>query len=100
MDLLVYMVVMIPLSAFYFGVALAGILVPFGIVTSALWVLVTNDPGSIHVDRSPFLGWMFHTAPGLILTTLCGVLLFIVMLHLARGIGRLQQLLASALIIR
>ena len=43
---------------------------------------------------------MMHTAPGLIVAALVGLLLFFVMLHVARWIGWLHGRIAEGLLVR
>lgn len=95
-----YFLLKLPLGIAYFVIAMVGLTVSLGITASCLYVLITNDARHIHIDDVPWLAHLLHTAPGLILFALLGVLLFFFVLHIARGIGWLHGRIAELLLVR
>jgi hypothetical protein len=65
----------------------------------SLFSLLTNE-SHIQIDAAPVLEHILHTAPGLIVLALIGVLLFFCVLHLAKIIGYLHGKLAEVLLVR
>jgi uncharacterized membrane protein len=96
---MLYLLLMLPLGVAYFTAATVGISVSLGITGGSLWGLVTNE-SNFSVGDVPWLDHLLHTAPGLILAALVGVLLFFVVLHVARGIGWVHGRIAEALLVR
>jgi hypothetical protein len=97
---MLYLVLMLPLGIAYFVLAVVGISVSLGLTASSLWVLITDDASHIHISDVPWLQHLFHTAPGLILLALVGMLLFFLVLHIARGIGWFHGRIAELLLVR
>jgi uncharacterized membrane protein len=95
-----YMLLKLPLGIAYFTIAVTGLALSLGVIGGSLYALVTNDAGHIQVDDVPWLEHLLHTAPGLILFALAGVLVFFVVLHIARGIGWLHGRIAELLLVR
>ncbi|HWA03837.1 MAG TPA: sensor domain-containing protein [Rhizomicrobium sp.] len=95
-----YMLLMLPLGIVYFVVAVTGLAVSLGISAGSIYSLITNDASHIHVDEVPWLEHLLHTAPGLILFALLGLLMFFLVLHVARGIGWLHGRIAEVLLVR
>jgi len=94
-----YFLLKLPLGIAYFVIAIAGLASSLGIVGGSLYVLITGDYGHQIYDE-PWLRFMLQKAPGLVLTALIGVLLFFVVLHIARGIGWLHGRIAEVLLVR
>ncbi len=94
-----YLLLMLPLGTAYFTAAVTGITVSLGLTGGALWSLATNQ-SSFTISDVPWLDHLLHTAPGLILAALAGMLLFIVVLHIARGVGWLHGQIAELLLVR
>jgi uncharacterized membrane protein len=94
-----YLLLMLPLGTAYFTAAVTGVALSLGTTGLALWGLVTNS-ASFTVDGVPWLDHLLHTAPGLILAAIVGLLLFFVALHIARGIGWLHGRVAELLLVR
>jgi hypothetical protein len=94
-----YLVLMLPLGIVYFVLAVAGISVSLGLTAGSIFSLIT---GTSHVQISdvPWLEHLFHTAPGLALAAVVGLLLFFVVLHIARGIGWFHARIAELLLVR
>jgi uncharacterized membrane protein len=96
---LAYLVLMLPLGIVYFVIAVVGVSLSLALIFSPLidvagyygWF---GQPGDIYWSPQ-WLGsaWM---AP---LIVLAGVLLLTLLMHLARGIGRLHALYAKALLV-
>jgi uncharacterized membrane protein len=95
-----YFLLKLPLGIAYFVIAVTGLSVSLGLTAGCLYSLFTNDAGHIHIDEVPWLAHLLHTAPGLILFAFIGVLLFFVVLHIARGIGWLHGRIAEVLLVR
>jgi hypothetical protein len=95
-----YFLLMLPLGTAYFTVAITGLSMSLGVTAGCVYALITNDASHIHIDEVPWLAHLLHTAPGLILFALVGVLLFFIMLHVARGIGWLHGRIAELLLVR
>jgi hypothetical protein len=95
-----YFLLMLPLGIIYFVIAIVGLSVSLGVTASCLYALITNDARHIHIDDVPWLAHLLHTAPGLILFALLGVLMFFFVLHIARGVGWLHGRVAELLLVR
>src|SRR5262249_10194880 len=94
-----YLLLMLPLGIIYFVIAVVGISVSLGMTAVSLFSLITNE-SHVQFDDFPVLEHILHTAPGLIVFALIGVLLFFVVLHLAKMIGYLHGKLAEVLLVR
>ena len=94
-----YLALMLPLGIAYFTIAVTGIALSLGLSLGSLWSLITGR-SDFQMSDVPWLEHLFHTAPGLILLLIVGVLLFFVVLHIARGIGWLHGRLAELLLVR
>ncbi len=95
-----YFLLMLPLGIAYFVTAIVGLSVSLGVTAGCFYSLLTNDASHIHVDDVPWLEHLLHTAPGLILFAFLGVLMFFVVLHIARAIGWLHGRIAEVLLVR
>ncbi|HUJ02709.1 MAG TPA: sensor domain-containing protein [Rhizomicrobium sp.] len=96
---LFYMLLMLPLGIFYFVIAIVGIALSLALTLGSLWSLVTGE-SHVQISDVPWLEHLFHTAPGLLLAMLVGILLIFVVLHVAKGIGWLHGRIAEALLVR
>src|SRR5258706_728833 len=96
---MLYLFLMLPLGIAYFVIAIVGISVPLGLIGGSVWGLLTNR-SPIQLDDAPVLEHLAHTAPGLMLLALVGVLLFFVTLHIARGVGWMHARVAEVLLVR
>jgi uncharacterized membrane protein len=100
---LAYMLLMLPLGVTYFVVIVVGISLSFALAGGGLAALVD---GGRHIrpaewDNVPaWLHLLLDAPAGNLLAAAIGVLLFFVLLHLARGLGRLHGLLAESLLVR
>ena len=94
-----YLILMLPLGVVYFVLGVVGLSVSLGVAGGSIYSLVTNH-SHIQIDDVPWLDHMMHTAPGLIVAALIGLLLFFVVLHMARGIGWLHGRIAEGLLVR
>jgi len=95
---LVYMVLMLPLGVLYFAIATLGITVSLALLFAPVAVLLQHFgmiDGGIHVDGNLVVPPLIF-AP---LAFLVGVFLLFGMLHLARGVARLQGGIAKALLV-
>lgn len=95
-----YFILKLPLGIAYFVTAVVGLAVSLGVTAGCLYSLITNDARHIHMDGIPVVDHLLHTAPGLILFAFLGVLMFFVVLHIARGIGWLHGRIAELLLVR
>jgi Putative sensor len=94
-----YLALMLPLGVVYFTLAIVGIVVPLALVGGSVTGLVTGE-SHMNVSDVPWLDHLFHTAPGLALMALLGVVLFFLALNLAKGIGWLHGRIAELLLVR
>jgi hypothetical protein len=79
--------------------AVVGLSVSLGVSGSAIYALITNH-SNFRVDGAPWLDHLLHTAPGLMLVAVVGLLLFFVVLHIARAVGWLHGRIAEGLLVR
>ncbi len=97
---LLYMVLMLPLGIVYFTIATVGIALSLGLLFAPMAAFLEYHGA---FDGNVGLYWNGDlVAPPLIfapLAFLAGVLLLFSMLHIARGIGRLQGGIAKALLV-
>lgn len=96
---LFYMLLMLPLGIVYFVIAVVGISLSLSLTFGSLWGLISGH-SSVQIDDVPWLDHLFHTAPGLLLAAIVGVLLIFVLLHVAKGIGWMHGRVAEALLVR
>lgn len=96
---ILYLVLMLPLGIAYFTVAITGISVSLGLTAGSVWSLITGH-SNVTIDEVPWLDHLFHTAPGLFLLAAVGLLLFFVVLHVARGVGWIHGRIAELLLVR
>jgi uncharacterized membrane protein len=96
---LAYLVLMLPLGIVYFVIAVVGLSMSLGFIFAPLVELASNYgwfgiPGYVHTSPA-WLGSLW----ALPLMILAGVLLLTLLMHLARGIGRLHAMYAKALLV-
>jgi hypothetical protein len=96
---MLYLLLMLPLGVIYFVVGIVGLAVSLGIAGTSIYALVTNQ-SHVQIQALPWLEHLFHTAPGLILLTAIGIVLFFLLLHLARFVGWLHGKIAEGLLVR
>jgi len=96
---LAYLILMLPLGIAYFVTAVVGLSVSLGFifapfVTFALRFGWFSDAGDVYLSPA----WLdsFWALP---LLVLAGVLLLTLLMHLARGVGRLHAMYAKALLV-
>jgi len=94
-----YLALMLPLGIAYFVIAVTGVALSVGLTVGSIWSLITGH-SEIQISDVPWLEHLFHTAPGLVLATIVGILLFFVVLHIARGVGWLHGRIAELLLVR
>ena len=94
-----YLALMLPFGIAYFTIGVTGIALSVGLTLGSIWSLITGR-SDIQISDVPWLEHLFHTAPGLVLLMVVGILLFFVMLHIARGIGWLHGRIAELLLVR
>jgi hypothetical protein len=94
-----YLLLMLPLGIIYFTLAIVGLAVSLGFTGGALYSLVTNE-SHIQISNVPWLDHLFHTAPGLFLLAALGIVMFFIVLHLARLIGWTHGKIAEGLLVR
>jgi hypothetical protein len=96
---LLYLILMLPLGIVYFVLGIVGLSVSLGIAGSSIYSLATNQ-SHVQIPDVPWLEHMFHTAPGLILLAAIGIVLFFLVLHMARIVGWLHGKIAEGLLVR
>ena len=96
---LFYMLLMLPLGICYFVIGVVGLSLSLGVTAGSIYSLVTGE-SHFQMSGAPYLQHMLHTAPGLAVLALVGVLLFFLVLHVARAIGWVHGKIAEALLVR
>ena len=96
---LFYMLLRLPLGITYFVIGVVGLALSIGVTGGAMYSLITGE-SHIQISDAPYLQHILHTAPGLIVLALCGILLFFLVLHVARAIGWIHGKIAEALLVR
>jgi len=94
-----YLLLMLPLGIAYFVTAVVGISVSLGVTAGSIYSLITGE-SHIQMSEMPVLEHILHTAPGLALLAVLGLLLFFVVLHVPRGIGWFHGKIAELLLVR
>jgi uncharacterized membrane protein len=94
-----YLLLMLPLGVVYFVLGVVGLSVSLGVAGGSIYSLITNR-SHVQIPDVPWLDHLFHTAPGLILLAVVGLLLFFLVLHLARLVGWVHGRIAEGLLIR
>lgn len=94
-----YMLLMLPLGITYFVMGVVGLALSLGVVGGSIYSLITGE-SHINIDGAPYLEHMLHTAPGLIVFAFAGILLFFVVLHVARAVGWMHGKIAEGLLVR
>jgi uncharacterized membrane protein len=94
-----YLALMLPLGIAYFVIAVVGVALSLGLSLGSVGGLLTGH-SYVQISEVPWLEHLFHTAPGLVLSAVIGILLFFVVLHIARGIGWLHGRIAELLLVR
>ncbi len=94
-----YLLLMLPLGVIYFVIAVTGLACSIGITGGAIAGLVTGHV-DIEMTEAPYLQHFLQTAPGLFVLAIVGLLLFFIVLHIARGIGWLHGRIAELLLVR
>ena len=97
---LFYMLLRLPLGIAYFVIAIVGLAFSLSMIGTSFYGLITGDASHIQISDAPYLAHMLHTAPGLIVLAMLGVLLFFVVLHIARAVGWVHGKIAEALLVR
>jgi uncharacterized membrane protein len=92
---LLYMLLMLPLGVAYFALAVTGLSLSVALAAGPL-IHAATGLGLVSIDGEtfgpPLWAWPF--------TVVIGVLAFVVLLHLARGVGRVQGALAKGLLVK
>lgn len=98
---LLYMVLMLPLGIIYFTIMITGIAISGGFIAAPFAHLFGDIGSGIRVigDAGEEIYW-YAPMWSLPLFFIAGVLLFFVLLHLARGIGHLHGQLAKRLLVQ
>jgi uncharacterized membrane protein len=94
-----YLLLRLPLGIAYFVIAVVGLATSIGITGGAIAGLLTGHV-YFEMDDNPYLQHFVQTAPGLLVFAILGLLLFFIVLHIARGIGRLHARIAEVLLVR
>jgi hypothetical protein len=87
------------LGVTYFVVAVVGLSVSLGVVGGSIFSLITGE-SHIQIQELPYVEHLLHTAPGLIVLAAIGILMFFVVLHIARAIGWVHGKIAEGLLVR
>ncbi|HZO21302.1 MAG TPA: sensor domain-containing protein [Steroidobacteraceae bacterium] len=96
---LAYLVLMLPLGIVYFVIATTGIALGGGLIVAPL-VAAAQFFGWPFVEQATFHPEGLATGPGVLLCAALGVVIFTALMHLARGVGRMQVAIARALLVK
>ncbi|HEX4302346.1 MAG TPA: sensor domain-containing protein [Rhizomicrobium sp.] len=96
---LFYMLLMFPLGIVYCVIGTVGLGISLGATAFSIYGLISGE-SHVQFSDAPYLQHFLHTAPGLIVLALCGILLFFVVLHMARAIGWVHGKIAEGLLVR
>jgi hypothetical protein len=95
---LAYLIIMLPLGIVYFIIACFGIAFSGGLVL-APFIELSRRMGLLHnTDFAAHPHWV-GSPPGMLLSIAVGVLALTLLMHAARGIGRMQVSIARALLV-
>ncbi|MDE2182142.1 MAG: sensor domain-containing protein [Alphaproteobacteria bacterium] len=94
-----YLLLMLPLGIIYFVLGIVGLSVSLGVAGGSIYSLITNH-SHFQISDVPWLDHLVHTAPGLVLTTILGLLLFFLVLHMARMVAWIHGRIAEGLLVR
>jgi len=94
-----YLLLMLPLGVIYFTLGVVGLSLSLGISGVSIYSLLTNQ-SHLQFGGVPWLEHVFNTAPGLVLLAVAGILLFFVVLHMARFVGWTHGKIAEGLLVR
>ncbi|HEY3784619.1 MAG TPA: sensor domain-containing protein [Steroidobacteraceae bacterium] len=95
---LAYLVLMLPLGIVYFTIATAGIALGGGLIVAPV-IALGQVFGWPWTDGTVHPAWL-ASGPGVALSVALGVVVFTALMHLARSIGRLQVVIARALLVK
>ena len=96
---MVYMLLMLPLGIIYFTIAVTGLALGLGLVTTPFWAWTARLGHYTFIYGGVTYQWWFP-AWGIPLSFICGVLVLIGMFHLIKWIGRAHALFAKAMLVR
>lgn len=96
---MLYMVLMLPLGIAYFTIAVTGLVVSLGLVTSPIWVWLGVWTDRQLVINGEVQDWWFPiwTVP---IAFLVGCILLVAFMHLVKWIGRGHAAFAKAMLVR
>jgi uncharacterized membrane protein len=94
-----YMILRLPLGIAYFVIGVVGLSLSLGVTAGCIYSLISGE-SHFQVSDAPYLEHFLHTAPGLIVFGFVGILLFFVVLHIARAIGWVHGKIAEGLLVR
>lgn len=104
---LFYMILMLPLGIIYFTLAVTLGATSLGLMGGGAYELSGGNlfdtghwDGRIQFDGNPQLEAFLNSTPGYIVCILAGAVLFLLMLHIVRGIGYLHARIAEGLLVR
>jgi hypothetical protein len=95
---LAYLVLMLPLGIVYFVLACLGIALGGGLIVGP-FIAVAQNLGWPFVDGTVHPEWL-ASGPGVVFSVALGVVIFTALMHLARGIGRMQVVIARTLLVK
>lgn len=100
---LFYMILMLPLGTIYFTLAVTLGATSFALMGSGVWGLSGHEVSShVSIDdpRLEELVTFLNSPPGYVVCIIAGAILFLIMLHIARGVGFIQARIAEGLLVR
>jgi uncharacterized membrane protein len=98
-----YLILMLPIGIANFVIAIAGLSVSLSLTALPIVGLLAQHGlfgmGGVEVFSTAQPEWVFNTMFGVPLLGLAGVLLLTSLMHLARGLGRLQAMFAKSMLV-
>jgi uncharacterized membrane protein len=98
-----YLILMLPIGIANFVIAIAGLSVSLSLAAMPIVGMLAQHgwfgAGAVEAFSTAQPEWVFHTVFGVPLLGLAGVLLLTSLLHLTRGIGRLQAMFAKSMLV-
>ncbi|MBO0394907.1 sensor domain-containing protein [Stenotrophomonas maltophilia] len=96
---LLYFVLMLPLGVIYFTIAVTLLSLSLGFIWAPVAALFSGDIPGVYVDGVNVLPMAASPLVGIVIAAV-GVLLLLLTMHLARGVGKLHGLIAKNLLVR
>ena len=98
-----YLILMLPIGIVSFTIAIAGLSVSLSLAALPIVTVLAQHGwfgiGGVEAFSTAQPEWVFNTGFGVPVLALAGLLLLTSLMHLARGIGRLQAMFAKTMLV-